>query len=259
MKIFIKIIIFFGVVNFSFAQKSKQDLIVEEFITNCAKNINYNIYMHDYQTCLDNGLKKDSTIAYLWQQKAMPYFKARKYEVGMMYLEKAVFYNKKRWLPYKAFINCIFVKNYQQAILDFEEAIALYGNSYEMDHSYDFYIALSYLQLNNFELAEAMFKKIIETQKNEQGFVHHLTLFYFGIAKYEQQKWQESIEVFDMALKVYNNFSDVKFYKAFALNKLGKYEDANQLLNESKEDFKNGYTINEDNVIYERYPYQIKW
>lgn len=253
------LLIYILIVNFCLAQKTNQDLIIEEFVTNCSKKVYFWAYLNDYQACLDNGIKKDSTIAYLWQQKAMPYFKVSKYEVGMKYLDKAVFYDKKRWLSYKGFINCIFVKNYQQAILNFEEAIALVGNNYEMDHPYDFYIALSHLQLNNFVLAEEMFKTIIDRQIKEKGFTHHLVLFYHGITKYEQQKWQEAIDAFDLALNEFKNFSDVKFYKAFALAKLGKYEYVNQLLEESKQDYKNGYTINEDNAIYETYPYQKKW
>ena len=42
--------------------------------------------MSEWQNCLDEGLKKDSTVAYLWQQKAMPYFKLRKCEIGMPYV-----------------------------------------------------------------------------------------------------------------------------------------------------------------------------
>jgi tetratricopeptide (TPR) repeat protein len=239
--------------------KAFQDQIIKDHLYDCANRINYTIMMKEYQDCLDAGLKKDSTIAYLWQQKAMPYFKAKKYEVGINFLDKAVHYNKRRYLPYKGFINCIFVKNYKQAILDFEEAIALVGNNYEMDHPYDFYVALSHLQLNEFEKAEEMFTNIINRQFNEKGFTHHLILFYHGITKYELQKWQEAIDVFDLALKEYVNFSDVKFYKVLCLARVGNEQQATLLINEAKKDAKNGYTINEDNAIYETYPYKVRW
>lgn len=77
--------------------------------------------MSDWQNCLDNGLAKDSTIAYLWQQKAMPYFKARKYEIGMPFLDKAVKYKAERWQPYRGFMKCIFSKSYKDAIEDLED------------------------------------------------------------------------------------------------------------------------------------------
>lgn len=79
--------------------KKRQEAIIEEYLTNCAKKYNYTYQMSEWQNCLDEGLKKDSTVAYLWQQKAMPYFKARKYEVGMKYIDKAVEYDRERWQP----------------------------------------------------------------------------------------------------------------------------------------------------------------
>ena len=60
---------------FSFAQedrKKQQEEIIEKYLTNCAAKYNYKIQMSERQACLDEGLKIDSTIAYLWQQKAMP-------------------------------------------------------------------------------------------------------------------------------------------------------------------------------------------
>ena len=50
--------------------KKNQDAIIEEFVTNCAEKYNYNYQMAEWQNCLDEGLKKDSTVAYLWQQKS---------------------------------------------------------------------------------------------------------------------------------------------------------------------------------------------
>jgi len=241
--------------------KKHQEEIIEEYLTNCAKKSNYIYQMTEWQNCLDEGLKKDSTIAYLWQQKAMPYFKARKYEVGMQYVDKAVEYDRERWQSYRAFIKCIFAKTYQEAIIDFEDCKKRFGNSYVMDHTYDFYIGLCYLQLNEYDKAEKLLANYVNEmfKKNGESWVHPTALFYHGISKYEQKKWEEAIIEFDRALKNYPNFSDAKYYKAICLARLEKKEDVSKLFNEAKEDAKKGYTINEDNVIYERYPYQIRW
>lgn len=239
--------------------KNQEDIIME-FVTNCAEKHNYNFEMDQWQECLDQGLKKDSTIAYLWQQKAMPYFKARKYEVGMKYLDKAVQYDPKEWQPYRAFIKCIFAKTYRESIVDFEDCIKKYGNGYRMDHTYGFYIGLSYLQLNEYEKAEKLFKEYNEDIfKNRQGLEHPTALFYFGISKYEQKKWEEAIAEFDKALKIYPNFSEVKYYKGICLAKLGKREEAIKLIDEAKQDAKSGSKLNEDNTVYETYPYQVRW
>jgi tetratricopeptide (TPR) repeat protein len=216
--------------------------------------------MSDWQNCLDNGLAKDSTIAYLWQQKAMPYFKARKYEIGMPFLDKAVKYNAERWQPYRGFMKCIFSKSYKNAIEDLEDCKKKFGNGYVMDHTYDFYIAISYLQLNEFEKAEKILQNYVdEIYKNRDKLEHPTAYFYLGISKFELKKFDEAIAVFDKALKVYPNFSDVKFYKAICLVRKDKIEEVKTLLKESEEDYKIGYKLNEDNTIYETYPYQKKW
>lgn len=239
-------------------RKLMQDSIINEFVDNCAKKYNYRFQMTEWQKCLDKGLERDSTIAYLWQQKAMPYFKARKYEVGMKYIDKAVKYAPKYYQPYRAFIKCIFAKTYGEAIADFKDCINKYGDWYEMDHTYSFYIGISYLQLNEFNKAEEILGKEVYEQIDENGEAHYLDLFYYGISKYEQAKWEEAIIEFDKALEQYPRFSDVKYYKSICLLRLNKIEEASKLFKEAKEDGAN-YSINEDNAIYETYPYQVIW
>ncbi len=239
--------------------KENQQTIVDEYLTNCAVKYDYRLLMSDRQYCLDEGLKKDSTIAYLWQQKAMPLFKVRKYEAGMIFLDKAVLYDEAEYLDYRAFIKCIFAKTYREAIIDFEKCKEKVGNTYVMDHTYDFHIALSYLQLTDYKKAEEIFKKDTDEQVKRLGEAHHLDLFYYGISLYEQLKYNEAIIIFDRALKQYPRFSDVKFYKAIAMLRTGQPSElANFLYKESAEDLKAGYTINEDQIYYEMYPYQIE-
>jgi tetratricopeptide (TPR) repeat protein len=242
-----------------FADKTaKQEAIIKVSLENGAWK--HMMFSKQWQDEIDTGLKKDSTIAYLWQQKAMPYFKLRKCEIGMPYIDKAVLYDPKRWQPYRAFIKCIFAKTYKDAIIDFEDCIKKYGNWYEMDHMYSFYIGLCYLQLNEYKSAEKLFKEYNEDlYTNRQGLEHPTALFYYGISKYEQERWQDAILEFDKALKIYPNFSDVKFYKAMCLIRLEKMYEANVLLEEGKKDAESGYSINEDNAIYEKYPYQVIW
>ncbi|WP_081918422.1 tetratricopeptide repeat protein [Sphingobacterium sp. ML3W] len=239
--------------------KAKQQAIVNKYLIDSAQQYSY--YSKEWQKYIDMGLKEDSTIAYLWQQKAMPLFKQGKYELGMKYLDKAVLYDKDNYLNYRGFIKCIFAKTYREAIVDFEEAISRHGDSHVMDHSYRFYIALSLLQLNEFEKAEAILKEVVDKMLQERGeeWVHHLELFYYGISQYEQGKYEAAVITFDRALKRYEQFSDVKYYKAISMAHLGKLEDATALLEEARVNREKGYTINEDNVIYERYPYQIRF
>lgn len=238
-----------------------QEQIIQKYLLDSARQYSYNAPQWDY--FIDKGLAEDSTIAYLWQQKAMPLFKKGKYQLGMVYLDKAVLYDSAKWLSYRAFIKCIFSKSYNEAILDFEEAIKMDGNSYVMDHSYLFYIALSKLQLNKFVAAESLLKLEIDRIAQAQGetWVHHLDLFYYGIALYEQQKYAAAILAWDRALARYPKFADAQYYKAYALFYLDKEKNKeaySKLFNTAIANLKNGYTINEDNAIYERYPYQLR-
>lgn len=239
--------------------KEKQEEIINEHLKNGAWK--HELYSREWQEEIDKGLAKDSTIAYLWQQKAMPMFKQAKYEIGMEFINKAVKYDRQGWQDYRAFIKCIFVKTYRNAIADFKDCKKRFGYSYVMDHSYDFYIGLSCLQLNEFEKAEQIFKQDYEYQLKDKGkdWLHHLDLFYYGISKYEQKDYLGAIEIFDKALEIYPNFSEVQIFKSYCLRKIGKTIEANELQKLGEINGRNGNTINEDNVIYEKYPYQIRW
>lgn len=235
----------------------------EEILNECLKNgaWKHNLYSREWQEEIDKGLAKDSTIAYLWQQKSMPLFKQGKHELGLKYIDKAVKFDRHYWLDYRAFMKCIYVKDYRGAIADFEDFEKSFGYGYIMDHSYNFYIGLSYLQLNEFKKAEEIFQTDYYYQLNDKGedWLHHLNLFYYGISRYEQKNYVGAIEMFDKALKIYPNFSDVQYYKAECLRKLGKIEEGNKLTDISQENAQKGFTINEDNAQYELYPYQIRW
>lgn len=242
------------------AKKANQDSIITRYANNRAHTFNYRYQLPEWQAALDEGLQQDSTIAYLWQQKAMPYFKSRKYEVGMRYLDKAVHYDRKRYLPYRAFIKCIFSKSYAASIVDFEESIKIWGDTYEMDHTYTFYIALAQLMLNEFENAERNFKKTIATQTLTMGEAHHLDLFYYALTHYELQQYKEALAIFDICLKQYPKFSDALYYKALCLFRIGRPEaEYMELMQLGQEYAKQGYTINEGNAVYEPYPYQVDW
>ncbi len=242
------------------AQSDKQKAIIKQSLDSCAYGYNYNLSMSSWQQCINEGLKQDSTIAYLWQQKAMPMFKAGKYEVGMKYVDKAVHYDAKRWQPYRAFIKCIFQKSYAAAIADFEDCIGKYGDQYVMEHSFSFFIGLSYLQLVEYEKAEKYLYTYIQQSEEKWGKnkAHHTATFYYAIAKMELGKYEEALQWFEKTLAVYPNFSDAKYYTFVTLYRMGR-EDYNKWYEAGKKDAEQGYTINDDNVIYERYPYQVRW
>ncbi|RMA57026.1 tetratricopeptide repeat protein [Ulvibacter antarcticus] len=209
---------------------------------------------------LDVAIAKFPDIANFYQQRAMPLYKQNKDELGLPFLEKAAALNPEKYLDYMGFMKCIFSKNYRGAISDFEKVQELSGDGYVMDHTYYFYIGISYLQLNEFEKAKIYLDKSIAQTEGENGreWVHFLDLWYLGIANYELGDCENAIVAYDEALSKYPSFGDVKYYKAICLFKMKKYEASQALFKEAKDDILNDNTINEDNVIYEEYPYQVR-
>ena len=215
------------------------------------------VYSHRRQRYLDSALAIEPWNAYWWQQKAMPLYKQKKYSVGKPFLDSAVKYDRYRYIDYRAFMECIFAKDYSSALEDFEQAKIVVGQGGVMDHRYDFYIGLCYLQLDQLDEAERHLLATIADQEKAPGFVHFLDLFYLGIVYYQKEDYNAAITTFNKAIKLYPQFSDAKYYKANCLVHVNKREEAEALYKEAGADFKQGYTINEDNAIYETYPYQV--
>lgn len=215
----------------------------------------------EHQQFLDSALAIQPDNSWLWQQKAMPLYKARKYQLGKPFLEKAVEHDPKKWLDYSGFMRCIFSKDYIKSISEFMRAKKEYGDGYVMDHTYNFYIGLDYLQLNQFSKAKEFLLLSKEQQFKDfpkdppQEACHYLDWYYLGIADFELGNYQEAIESFNMSLMVYENFADALYFKGRSMTKLGDVEEG---VKWEKMAFENGdNTINEDNVIYEIYPYQV--
>jgi len=240
-------------------QELQDSIIAEVFRSEVLRN--HGMFSTEWQEELNKALAKDSTIAYLWQQKAMPLYKDGKYQLGRPFLDKAAKLKPDQYLEYRGFMKCIFEKNYREAIIDFENCIEKYGDSYVMDHSYSFYMAISKIQLHEFIEAEDLLKKEIERQKKTFGEsnVHSLDLFYLGIALYEQNKFEAASKAFKSSLSLYENFADAQYYRSVCLRKLGNETAADSLQKIAIQNGKKGHSFNEDNSIYERYPYQIRW
>ncbi|MDR2221633.1 MAG: tetratricopeptide repeat protein [Flavobacteriaceae bacterium] len=250
---------FFFLIGAQCNGQSKQEQIVEKYLTNGAYRYHYTTQQwNDY---IDAGIQQDSTIAVLWQNKALPYWKMRKYDLAIQCYDKVVQYNRKNYLSRRGYLKCIFQKDYKGAIVDLEMAQKEFGYNYENDHSYQFYIALCYLQLNQFEKAEQILLKDFERTTKNQGasWLHFLDLFYMGVIQYELRKYDTAITYLNKALAEYPKFSDAQYYKGLCLIQLKEQAKAEVIMREAKSNFEHGYTFTEDDAFYERYPYQVNW
>ncbi len=237
-----------------------RDSVREHYLKNGAWK--YSIFSKNYGDCIDSALRLSPDDAYLWQQRGMPYFKQMKYQEGMPYIDSAVKYDSLEQLPYRAFLKCIFQKDYLGAIEDFDIARHDHPAAGVMDHEFSFYLGICYLQLSQYQRADECFSKCLTNDRAQGGnWIHPLHLFYLGVTRYEEGQYRSAIIDFDSAIAIYPHFSDAEYYKALCLRITGTPRDADILVSKARDDFYAGYTINEDNAVYERYPYQVekKW
>lgn len=244
---------------FCFGQNSKRDDIREKYLVNGAYKYHY--LMPEWTENIDKALKIDSTIAELWQMKALPLWKTRKYDLALQSFDKAVKYNRQAFLSRRGYLKCIFKKDYRAAIEDLEQAEKEFGEVNQNDHSLKFYVALSHLQLNEFDIAEKTMKNDMQNTlkiSGESG-IHYLQQFYLGVILYEEKKYDEAILNFDKALSFYKNFADAEYYKGLCLLKISKNQEGVNLLYKAKEDAENHHSFHEDDSYYELFPYQVNW
>lgn len=263
---FIKKIIYLSyllICSIAFSQNltQKQKDILTKYLDNGAYQYHY--LEQGWEDNIVHAIKEDSTIALLWQRRALPYWKIRKYNVALDYYNKAVQYDRQGYLGRRGYLNCIFSKDYKNAIKDFDNASAEFGEGFENDHTYNFYRALCYLQLNQYDKAEEYINQDLSFIEKKFGkdWISPSAYFYLGIIKYEKRDYKAAVSAFDLALKLQPKFSDALYYKAICLQKINKDIDQfKSLMNEVLGYYASGNSISENGALYEKYPYQIsKW
>ena len=236
-----------------------QEQVLNEFLVEGARKYHYTL--REWDEWIMKGLEVDSTVAYLWQQKALPYWKQKKYQLAISCYNKAVQFNRKRWLSRLGFLKCIFAKDYIGSLADLKTYISEFGSTVEQDHSLEIYMGICYLQLNQFDNALKALEENVEREEKIYGadWVHYLDRYYLAIAYYEKGYFNKAIVELDKVLIEYDNFSDAQYYKSLCLNYLGNKNDAKSIMADGKLNFESGFTFNEDSNLYEDYPYQITW
>lgn len=215
-----------------------------------------------YQRFYDSALTIKPWKAGWWQQKAMLAMKMKKYDLGMSYLDSAVKYDNSHhhYLEYRAFMKCIFQRSYREAIKDFDLMLSYYGDLSVMDHTYNFYKGLCYLQLNQPDSCEYYINLSMDIRRKASGAnsLHYLDWFYLGIARYEKEDYVTAVTYFDSSLAFYKQFADAWYYKGICQVRLKQADKALESITLANTNIQQGYTINEDNAIHEQYPYQVK-
>jgi tetratricopeptide (TPR) repeat protein len=198
-------------------------------------------------------------IAFAYQHKAVPYLKNGEYEKAFALIDKAVELDPQRWTSYRGFCKCIFTKDYEGAIIDFHKAQQIFSGGYEMDHSYFFWQAVSYLELKNYSEAEKNFKQdiFIETNGDTTKNTHFNSLFYFGVLYFEMKRYNLAKKYLLKCLLQYKQHPIANYYLAMVYKAEKNYALEKKYLQIAKQAFEQDYGLNEYNDHYTNYPYQI--
>jgi len=241
------------------SSKKTRDSLSEKYLTNGAEKYSYN--RPEWQLYCDSLIALCPNIAAAYQLKAIPYIKYGDYATAFPLEDKAVELEPKNFTAYRGFLKCIFTKDYEGAIIDFQNAQRLTPNSYEMDHTYFFYQGLCNLELGNYSIAEENFKKDISiqlgTDPQKQATLHFNTLFYTGILYYEMKDNANAAEYLQKCLAIYKEHPDANYYLAMLYKRENNSELKNKYLLAAKQSKLQGYGLNEDNVYYAYYPHQV--
>ncbi len=213
---------------------------------------------NEFRVYIDSALVLTPNDAQLWREKATSYFKAAQYEEAIKYINKAVELDTLAWLGYRGFMKCIFMKDYANAIIDLKEFYRKRPLEHIMDHSYPFWIGISYLKLCELDSADNYLGLSVKMALSRgKEAVHYADWYYWGLCKYKQKNYMEALSYFENAAVFYSEYPDNAYYKAMTLLQINRKEEAKAILVQAKANIKNGYRMNEDNESYANYPFQI--
>jgi tetratricopeptide (TPR) repeat protein len=239
--------------------KSFRDSLIRKYVDNGAEKLPHTYNNPSWDKYLDSILSICPEIAEAYQLKAVPAIKNGEYEKAYKLDIKAAQLDSALFLPYLGFLKCIFTKDYNGAIIDFNESNRILPGGAEMDHSFYFYLGLCYLELHQLPEADKNLHMDISLQKalRPSGDVHFNSMLYLGIIKIERHQMDSAIIFFKDGLRMYKELPEANYYLALSYKQLSQMDSAKKYFNIARQSVADGYSMNEDNQFYVNYPYQI--
>ena len=234
-----------------------RDSLVAKYLDRGAHRFSY---MHpSWARYCDSLITKCPNIAEAYQQKAIPLIKGGKYEEAFALEQQAAALDPPKWLAYVGFLKCIFTKDYDGALADFQQARRLKPNGREMDHTYPFFEGLCNLEMGQYKRAEKSFNQDMALQRGASGTgeIHFNTLFYVGTLYLEMKKYELATSYLTKCLLAYPQHPDANYYLALTYRAQGNAALTTKHLLVAQRALLSGYRLNEDNIFYANYPHQI--
>lgn len=152
--------------------------------------------------------------------------KAGDFHTGFIYLNKAVELNPTSHLGYRGWIRLRKIRDYDNALSDFERLDSLTPNFVDAPwgEDIDFLRGECYFGKKNYQKAIELFNRNIKNQKEDWADIH--SFVYLGHCEYELGNYEKSITEFQRALKQSESVPESYFGMAKAYRKLGETEKA---------------------------------
>jgi TolA-binding protein len=239
--------------------RSFQDSLIRRFVDSGAEKLPYVYNNPSWGLYMDSILAVCTDVAEAYQLKAVPSIKNGEYTKAYQLDTKAAELDPARYLSYLGFLKCIFTKDYSGAITDFKKAIQIVPGGGEMDHGFYFYLGICYLKLGNY--AEASFNFYNDFSEQQHGDstreIHYNSLLYMGITKMEARNLDSAEYWLSKSLHIYPQLPEANYYLSVVYRSENKTTQEKNCLELARKFIQDGYRMNEDNMYYVNYPYQI--
>jgi tetratricopeptide (TPR) repeat protein len=236
-----------------------RDSLIVRYADSGAEKLPYMYNNPAWGSYMDSILSICPDIAAAYQLKAVPAIKNGEYIKAYRLDEKAAELDSQQFLSYLGFLKCIFTKDYSGAIIDFNRAIRIIPGGGEMDHSFYFYLGICYLELGNYPEAEVNFNKDIFSQNGGDTAreIHFNSLLYMGITKSVNNEPDSAEIYFKKSLNIYPELPEANYYLALIYKKRNETDLEKRYLEIAQKSILANYSMNEDNLYYVNYPWQI--
>ncbi|SEJ64761.1 hypothetical protein SAMN05216327_1159 [Dyadobacter sp. SG02] len=211
-----------------------------------------------WDATLDTLLAICPNISEAYQEKGIRQMVLGNLPKMIAYNDTAVVLDPKRWLAYRGYLHCMLVQDYPKAITDLLAAEQLTPNAFTMDHTFSFFIALSYMESRNYPEAERYFLKDIAQQKRGEGRndIHFNSLLYFGILYYLMNEFDQAELRLNQCLQLYEMHPLANYYMAMTMKITGNQRQ-NTYFEKARQAMQDGYALNEPNMRFAKFPRQI--
>lgn len=196
---------------------------------------------------IEKAIAVDSTYAEAWRELSVAYLKRGMPHKWKPLMDKAAVHDPKTWVPWRGYLYLYFYRDYEKAIQDFNASDSLTEHiDYPQGHSVDYWRAMAYLGLNDYENSLEYWNKHIlkETEDTGEDWVELEAFLYRGIAYLESGNQEKALEDFDKILFYFKHSADAKYYKAKTLQLLGENDVALDYAIKAMTDYKNGFFNN---------------